>query len=130
MKVIAIAGSDRSGEILANSISTLMRQKFKTFFQNVAYTVACHDIADDDAMNVEINMHDNDGKELKIWCYLPRNLATIGDMEAPAKVTFLQNGKEHNEILQPRVIKMRGIEWAIVTTITRKATQYLNFDVS
>lgn len=138
MKIIAVASHDQAADRIADSVNRTLAQKYKSLLAQTSFSVsAVHDrhssslktIQDipEDKMVILIDLHDHTGKSLLVVAAIPRNLAEIGDHDVVTDIYLIHDNKTDRATLEPRIIKMRGIEYAIATLVSRYGSRYIDF---
>ena len=135
--LIALAAEEQSLAV-SRRVRSIMDKSYSSLFANVYFRVyeitdrSHSDIArvknmSDNSVPVVVTVEDQNHNKLTVVADIPQSSVGLGKTTDEAMMYFTFNGKTDEFKLERRVIQIRGIEYAIASTIARNAGKYIDF---
>lgn len=135
--MIALAAEEQS-LMISNRVRSILEKSYSSLFANVYFRVfditerSHSDIVrvknmDQYSVPVVVTLEDQNHNKVTVVAEIPKSSVGFNKTTDEAVVHFDSAGKHETIKLERRVIQIRGMEYAIASTIARNAHKYLNF---
>lgn len=135
--LIALAAEDQS-LMISRKVRSILDKSYSSLFANVYYRV--YELTDrthsevarvknmsEFSVPVLVTIEDQNHKKLTVVADIPTSAVGINKTTDEAMMYFSCGEKSEEFKLERRVIQIRGIEYAIASTIARRAGNYIDF---
>lgn len=135
--ILSLAAEDQS-LMTSRRVRSLLDKSYSSLLANVYYRV--YEISDrkhsdiarvknmpDTSFPVVVTIEDQNHKKLTVVADVPKSSIGIDKTTDEATLYFTCDGKTEEFNLEARLIKIRGIEYAIASGIARRASKYIDY---
>lgn len=135
--ILSLAAEDQS-LMISRRVRSILEKSYSSLLANVYFRV--YEITDrhhsdiarvknmpDTSLPVVVTIEDQNHKKLTVVADIPKSSIGINKSTDEAVLYFSCGNESETFNLEARVIKIRGIEYAIASAIARRASKYIDY---